>query len=33
MDFDLSPEVSQINEALRRFLDEEVLPLEDRHKE
>jgi alkylation response protein AidB-like acyl-CoA dehydrogenase len=33
VDFDLSPEVSQVNEALRRFMNEEVLPLEERHKE
>jgi alkylation response protein AidB-like acyl-CoA dehydrogenase len=33
VDFNLSPEVSQINEALRRFVNEEVLPVEERHKE
>ena len=33
MDFNLPPEVSQVNEALRRFMNEEVLPLEERHRE
>jgi acyl-CoA dehydrogenase len=32
MDFTLPEEVRQINEAIQRFLDEEVLPLEERHK-
>lgn len=33
MDFNLPPEVSQVNEALRRFMNEEVLPLEKQHRE
>jgi acyl-CoA dehydrogenase len=33
MDFNHSHEVSQLNEALGRFMKEEVLPLEERHKE
>jgi alkylation response protein AidB-like acyl-CoA dehydrogenase len=33
MDFRLSDEVKQINDAIKRFVDKEVLPLEEKHKE
>src|SRR3989304_1120482 len=33
MDFNLSDDIKEINDAIKRFVDKEVLPLEEKHKE